>query len=459
MNEPFSLSSVTGAIARQWIVVAVCLVIGIGLGAAAFVLIHPKYTATATVLMVAEPIGASNPKVPVSATKPVLSNDLPSLATDATVLTRLRADLGDDIPIEKLRARIRAKVTFDSGVMPVSYTDKTPGRAVTGANAAADEITRFYREIATTRFEALIGDLSHQLAAAQAQLARYDAQLQKAARLYPYVDVRTSEPSESDAGSSVYQRLIGLRTQRDELASTVAADAAAAAGTRRLIADARPLAVRDIVENDAAYKNVRDQYAKDLAQVQRLQSFGSARYPGLRELAGTVSEESRDVASARVRAARGILGSNPAYAAALDASVKADAQLKSDRAKLSAVDTELEGLHDQIGGGGIAGDVAKIRRERDNAQSAYETLGTRLATAQADRAEAASVGSVVVVDRAQFADVATWTSGKVIAAGVAALTLWLSITLAMLFDARHRRTLRTDNVHPIYGVPVIGRVA
>ena len=456
MDQKRSLSSVVAAVWNQRILVGIILAAGALLALAAAVFIPPKFSATTTVLMVAEP-PSQDPKVPSTSTKPLLSNDLPSLATETTVLLRVRNDIGEKGPIDWIRGRISARVTADSGIMPVTYTDPTPAGAILGANAVGDEVTRFYREIATTRFDALIKDLSNQLSGRRVQLAQLDNELSASARLYPYIDARA--PDTSGEGNSVYQRLITLRAERVQLRAALAADTALARSNSYLLHDAMPLAVRDLVENDPGYKNLRDQYARDFAQLRRVESYGSDRYPGLLELRETVAQEARDLEAARRRAAGGNLAANPAYASALDAAVKGDAQLGADRARLATVEQELATLHDQIGGGRVASDVARIRRDRDNAQAAYATIANRLASAIADRAEAASVGSVVVVDRAMFAKKAAWAGGHVIAFAIAVLALWMAITLAVVIDESQVRFHDEEAVEGVYGVPVIGAVA
>ena len=454
-NNGRSLGRVFAALVHQRVVVAAVMAVGILLAAAVPRLVHPKYTATTSVLMVAEPAGG-NPNVPSTATKPILSADLPSLATNATVLSRVRRDLGNTLTVDAIRSRIRAKAGLDSGILPVSYIDRTPEAAIRGANAVGAEITRFYREIATTRFDSLIQDLSTQLDGRQAQLTKLDAQLAASARAYPYVDVRPAGGGGDEVANSVYQRLIVLRSQRDEARATIEADVAAASSSGRLVGNAHPLAVRDLIESDPVYKNLRDQYAKDTASLERVQSYGSDRYPGLLELKETVAKERAAVETARRNASRANPASNPAYAAALDSEVKAQAQLASDQARLRTIDGELTTLHNQIGAGSIALNVARIRRDRDNAQAAYSTLATRLAMVIADRAEAASVGSVVVIDRAQAAQKTSMSS--VMSIGILVLTLWLAITLAVMLENATRRFRDEMAVESVYGVPVIGKI-
>jgi capsular polysaccharide biosynthesis protein len=455
VKQTRSLSSVLAALSNQRVVVGLVLVSAALLALAVVIFRPPKFSATTTVLMVAEP-ASQDPKVPSSSTKPLLSNDLPSLATETTVLLRVRDDLGDNVPIDTIRSRISARVTADSGIMPVSYTDTTPPRAIQGANAVGAEVTRFYREIATTRFDALIKDLGNQLVGRRVQLTRLDNELSASARLYPYIDAGATNSAEA---GSVYQRLITLRAERAQDEGTIAADARLADATLSTVDNARPLAARDLADSDPAYKHIREQYATDFAELKRLSSFGTARYPGLIQLRETVAREAQEVDAARHRAYAGSLAANPAYAAALDTVAKSRGQLAADRARLQTVEQELATLHAQIGGGRIASDVARTRRDRDNAEAAYATIANRLASTIADRAEAASVGSVTVVDRALFAKPAAFTSGRVIAIAIMVLAVWLAITLAVMLDEAREPFRDDETVEAVYGIPVIGAVS
>jgi capsular polysaccharide biosynthesis protein len=404
--------------------------------------------------MVAEPPGSASSQVTASATKPLLVQDLPSLATSETVLGRFRQDIGASISTDILRSKIRAKVASDSNMMPIQYTDIAPDSAIRGANALADEVETFYRELATKRFDSLIADLEQQTSEHAKRLATLDGDLQNAAQQYPYVDVA------STTDQSVYKRLISLRSERDEAISTTAGDRAAAVGAQQLISNARAPAMRDIVENDAEYRNLRDQYARDVAQLQRLESYGSASYPGLQELRDIVSHERNDLESARNRAAAAGPSANLSYAAARDAVTKANAQLQSDSSRVATLNSQIHDLNQQISKGGIAARVAGIRRDRDNEEAAYSALASRLSTTIANRAEAASTGSLTIVDRANTASRTVWTTSTYVATAIAFLTLWSAVSLALLLEGKQEQLEENaeDVIRGVYDAPLIGSV-
>ncbi len=452
-------SRVATAVRRQWLVVTLLLGLGAIAATAIVLTVHDKYTATTTVLMVAEPPESGNASYTTSSgTKPLLSVDLASLATDATVLTRFRQDIGETTSLEDLQRQIRARVNIDSSVLPVQYSAETPALALKGSNALADEVVRFYREIATSRFDSLISDYNSQLATRRTELTSLDAQLASDAKTYPYIDV-AAPGTVTNGTESVFQRLIAIQAERDTLRSKVQADAAAAQATSKLVGNAAPLAERDVVNSDSAYQHVHEQYAKDFAELAKISAFGNSSYPGLDELRATVARESATVDAARRQAVSAGLGSNSTYVAALDAQANAKALYESDSAQLQAEDGELGRLQAQIGQGNISTDVARIRRDRDSAEAAYATISDRLAKAIADRAEAASTGSVIVLDRARFAPKDPFAAGPVYAVAIVFFSLWLAFTLAVMIDGTNEWLRDSQTIEAVYGTQLIGSIA
>jgi capsular polysaccharide biosynthesis protein len=452
------LSRLVFALRHQWLIVTLIVIAGVAAALFLATSAHPKYTATTSILMVAGSADEATSQEMTTSTKPLLSADLPSLATGATVLSRLRNALKETTPLETLRARIRAKVSSESTIMQVDYTAKAPDKAVDGANKLGTEIIRFYRELATTRFDSLIGDLNSQLAARRSELARLDGELADTSRQYPFIDVK--QPGSSDYGSqSVYQRLISLRAARDDLQVSLQGDTATAKASNKLIDNSVPLAIRDLVQSDLVFTHQQEQYAKDVAEYKRLSAYGSDRYPGLVELRRTVMREAISVQQARQRAASAALAGNSAYASALDARTRAQIQVSSDAAKVAAEDKTLNLLQAQISRKGIATYVARIRRDHDNSEAAYSILAGRLAKAIADRAEAASTGSVIVLDRARFASTSAAISGSIAAGAILFLSIWLALTAAMVIDGSQERFRYNVTIEKVYGAPVIGSVA
>jgi uncharacterized protein involved in exopolysaccharide biosynthesis len=437
---------------RHRVLVLTVLLIGAVLVVFALRRTPPRYAADASVLLVAEPPESQNKAVPTIPSKPVLADDLPSLVTSSTVLERVRRDLSLNVPLDTLQTRVRAKVANGSNVMPIRFTADTPERAMAGANAVADELSNYYREIATKRFESLERDLRAQLAARRAQLAEIDAKLADAARKYPYVDTR-------DSDVSVYARLIKLQTERDDAAAAAAGDSALSGVTAKRTDQVQPLARSEIGERDPRYRNLRDQYAKDLTRLEATKARYSEQYPGLPELTDTLAREKASLAAAGRAVDRTPAASSPSYAQALADRNKADAQAASSRARVAVINQQIASIHSTLNDSSALNvSVARLRRDRDAADAANGILAARLAQTEADRADAATTGSVIVMNRAVTAQRAVWTTATALVACLSVLVVWLAFGLPFLIETLDRRFRAPATIESIYGAPIIAGV-
>ncbi len=450
MNSKGTLFEMASVLRRQIGSVAVICACGIVLAVAVFLLAHTHYAATATMLMVAESPAYDAQHASLLTAKPLQSLDMASLVTSDTVLLQLRHQIGEDISLEKLAKRLRAKSNGESTVMPIQYTDISERGAIRGANFVASDVSAFYRDLATQRIDGLIADLTLQTKVHARILERLDAQLQETAKQYPYIDTK------ADDDHSIYAKLIALRTQRDDVAASIAADESDARASSGYVDNARPVALRDVIESDPLYSNARSAYAKDVAQLQHVQSFGGGDYPGIPELNAIVNQDHAALEGATSDAASKGPASNAAYASARDNVTKARAALESDLSKEAAVDRELSRIGAELSQGGIGIEVARLRRHREREENLYTALDMRLMQAIGDRAQAAAEGSLIVMDPAQNAKVAIWSTGTFAAIGIALLTLWLAVTFAMERDRIDRRFRTAADIDSVYNSPVIG---
>ena len=235
MNETRSFRSILEIFWRRRIEFAALLVLATVVTFFAATHVKAKYSATATVLLVAEPPDNTDRQNPTTVQKPLLTGDLPALIVSETVLQRFRERVHSKLADGALRSHIKARVGGDSNLVPIEFSAASPDVAVEGANALATETTRYYREIATSRFDSLVSDFKSELTIRARKLHELERALQSLAAAYPYVDTK-------DGSSSVYDRLVRLRSERDEIAATVDADRAQAKTTGKRIAQARPLA-------------------------------------------------------------------------------------------------------------------------------------------------------------------------------------------------------------------------
>jgi uncharacterized protein involved in exopolysaccharide biosynthesis len=438
---------------------------GTAVGAAISILVathvEPKYTAQASILMVAEPVAQAANAPPQTSLKPILSSDLPFLATTATVLSRVARDLGiapTDRNIDRLAHSIKARVSSaatspmgqtSAGLLVVAFSAPSAARAIAGANAAGKEITGFYQERATSRFKVLIADLKSQLADRKTTLHAIDLELQGAVAADPFFNPK-------DSGSGLGDRYQKLISDRDEALTSLQSDKTLARAANARVAEVLPLADREILDKDPTYAALRDHQAKDAAQLSLLKSQFSARYPGLVELQHTVDNENTAV----VRRTHELLSLPPreslTYSTARAEADRSEAAVASDEAEIAALDGSIQESARRLATDtGAAARVASLQIEREAVASSFGTIAGRLAQAVADEAEAASVGSVNMLDRAQFAKAALYTNVKVLVLLSVLATMAFAaavVYLAEMLDQRMHADLVVENV---YGVPVI----
>ncbi|GAC1545582.1 MAG: hypothetical protein NVS3B16_15130 [Vulcanimicrobiaceae bacterium] len=449
MNIP----SFFGVLWRQFVAVALVLVLGV----VAFIVAVPflqKYTAQSSVLAAspaAQQAAALDPsKDPQSAA--VSAIDLPSLATSATVLNRVAADL--HIPRKSaldLAGHIKIRPPIATNVLPIVYTDRNSRVAVEGVNAVTRELVRYDREITTGRYDTLIHNLRKQLIDRQTALLRYDSEIAQVTAQDPYVTAETGT-------AALDTHLLALEQQRAALAATMHGDQASASIAGRRPDLAKRLAKHEIVQNDPVFIALKGQYGRDLAQLNNVSASYTSQFPGLPGLQHTVDTEQKSLNSAMDKATAQPDKSLAYVSALLDAN-KANAQLASDRAQLASIDGRIAAVTSHLSNsGGATTRIASLRRDRVAGEAAYADLQLRLAKANADRTQAETINSLVVIDTATSASLATFSQPRVIGLALAVFCLWLAITLAYLLDNADKRLRSANDIEELYGAPVLAPV-
>jgi uncharacterized protein involved in exopolysaccharide biosynthesis len=445
-----NIGSITEALWRRRLIVVGVLSLGLVAFVAA-VSSSRSYTATATVLAASTASssdgGVLDPgKDPIAAA--VTPQDLPALLRSATVIGRITADLklsGRDA--EKLPSEIKARTTMNSDLIPIQVTDRNPNRAILAANAATRELARYEREIITSRYSALINDLRNQVADARARLHDVDDRMTALSTGDPYV-------SAENGTSAINARLVALEQQRDQLRAAMQGDAASAKLVSQRPALARDLANTEIVQNDPIFQSLRTQYGKDLAQLNAQKAGYTESFPGLAGLQDQVTRENASLQAA-IGKATAVPGKSNAYVSAELDSNKAQATYAADQAQLATVESEIAAMQQHLTASGSANvSISALRRDRDAITQAYQQLQLRLAKAIADRSQAASIGSIVVIDPASSVTLPLLARPTVLAIGLGVAFLWLAITLALLVDSTDPRLRTARAIEELYGTPV-----
>jgi capsular polysaccharide biosynthesis protein len=142
--------------------------------------VKPTYIATAHVLMV----GKDTSMIP--------SSDMAVLTTSQPVLERIahRFGLGDDT--SSILSRIDAKASLKSNVMPISFRDHDPRKALLVTNALADETVTYYKELSGGQYDQMISYLTSSAEKEKNRIRSIDETLQRAAQHDTYVGSDTA---------------------------------------------------------------------------------------------------------------------------------------------------------------------------------------------------------------------------------------------------------------------------
>jgi uncharacterized protein involved in exopolysaccharide biosynthesis len=435
---------------RQRVVVAATFLIGLVCCAFALTMSH-KYSATAVVLAGG---GASQSASVLDPTKdPVESalnpSDVPMLVSSSTVSRRVASDLHLS-PEHAAKLSVKAKLA-GVNTIPITATDRDPGLAVAEANAVAREVGRFQQQIAESRYDQLIADLKTQLGLERTTLDGVDQQIAAITSADPYV-------SDANGTSALNARLVALEAQRDTVRAQLMGDAAAAQKAAERPTLTRDLANREIVENDPVFQNLRTQYGKDLAAYNQLKAGYTSNFPGLRGAADEAQREGQSLSAATAAVTKNPGLSTSYVAAELDAN-KAESTFASDRSQLASLDQAVADITNHLTSSrGVNVSLSSLLRERQAGNQAYEAISDRLAQAIADRSQAASVNSVVMLDEAVSASPTLLSRPLVVSTALAFLFTWLAVSLAFLVDQSDGRLRTRTTIEELYGSPVLTNV-
>ncbi len=428
---------------RRWLI-AYVVFIGFALACGIFLMTPRQYTATSQVLAMGSHAGSA----PVAT-----ASDFQSLAVSTKVAEGVRRDLKIDTPIPVLQAKITAKVNFGSNVMPITFTDRSPSMAVRGANAAAIELSNYYRQIAASRFSVVSGYLQKQLAQKRAEIQRVDQSLQQATIKDPY-------NADNDAAQTLAQQILTLQQQRDSLQADLIGDQAQAGAQNRHLAEIAPVIHQEKATSDPYYQKLRAQESADAAQLALVRAQFKGSYPGLAGLQAQVESDRQELAQAERTAVSSTTSISPSYVAALSAKGQVEAKVAADQAHLNAIDQQISDTEDHLQAvPGMGVKLADLRRQRDLLVTEYQALATRFTDTLATTAQEADVGSVAVVDRAQTA-AQTLDKRSVlgIIGSVVGFTI-IALGLAFLLEILDSRVRTIAGVENLYGRPVLGTVS
>jgi capsular polysaccharide biosynthesis protein len=385
--------------------------------------IPASFTGVSHVVLVAEN-GARDPSVSIV--------DLPSIATSTVVLQRVRQSLHLPMSLINLKANVSASVLGRSSIMAIGFRDASAERAIGVSNAVSDELSR----------------LSTELSAEATKLHGMDDAMSSVVAKNPY--------AVSDKSIDNLTNQLGLLSvQRAEALAQLQGDQALAATTTPDTQLSKTVR-HEILQSDPAYLNVRSIAAKDQAQLASDRAGYTSSFPGL---PGAEAKVVSEMAAADDAAAQALANPDAYSPSAAGTAAQHEHQLAliaGDQARIKQLDAVIAGQRSNLDDVPTTGATYdQLRAQRDAVQTEYTQLATRRANALANRAEASSLGSVVVLDRAIKADTQL-ASGRTRAATMALiLILALAIGAAFLVESLDPRIRRAEEIEELYGIPVV----
>lgn len=412
--------SIWDTIVRRRAAVLVVLAVGLLVLPFALRVLTTTYSGTAHILLVNE----QTQREPL-----VKPKDLTTLATSSVVLQRVRDELGLSETIAQLQSQTRVQVAEDSNVMPITFRSHSSDLAVTVPNAIANEVVNGYRDLSTRQYGRLTQRLRSQLAEQRMRMLQIEAQYQSTVTKNAF----TGDEQSLDGMGTQLSDLYG---QRDQAAAVLERDAAQGGAATRRSPAATGIIQQQVLDANPQYRDLQGTAAADAARLAFEQAQYSKRYPGLPGLQDQVARETGFVK----REQRRLLATEVDY----------------DRARLAAIDQQISAARERIVDLSQAGVSAEVlRAQRAAAEATYQAVSNNLGQAMANEAEAASLGSVVVIDRATSATSLFGSVKKRVALGFIVI-LALAVSSAFILESVEPRLDGIKQVERTYGRPLLG---
>ncbi len=365
------------------------------------------YAASASLLL-------SNQKSDASAE---LTTVLTTLAKSSAILERVRTSTSDAVPIAQLQQNVKARLY--GTILKITYTDSRPALAVAVPNAVVDSLVGYYNNLASQQYASTTARLQIELANKKSQLHDLDRRFQALSAAGIPVD------AESPVGNAEMAASISaLRAQRIQAEDTLRSDEAYGGGSHASLPPAKPDVTTNPVYSALASTLQRDEALLDTSKKQY-----TANWPGLADIEQRIATERGQLATLRAQLVASGAAPSPVDLEANDANRRASALIAADHAKLDAIDSQIETLSsssNKLVGSRVV--VETLRAERASVVAQFDALSASLATALASRANAQNYGTLSVIDRATYADVAG-LSPKIVA------ILDILVALAIAFAA------------------------
>jgi capsular polysaccharide biosynthesis protein len=375
------------------------------------------------------------------------SPDLPSIATSTVVLSRAQKALDLDLTIITLKHRLVAKPpAFKSSILSLMFTDADPERAVLVVNGIADQMAKYFAEVSTARFDSDLHALDVELDKQRGLILSINAKIR--AHGDPSVAVLDDRGADT-----ISDRVAALESETALSQAVLSGDRAHLGAFDAGIKGRSSVEKSEILQNDHTYKELQTAVAIASSQYETAKATYTANFPGLSELKTKADRLKQSLDTEKRNALTSPDAFSPAALGFDTERRNALATEQADSAKATDLSNLLRVQRDRLS---ALPSLEFLRLQRTAAQADYLSISARRATSLANRADALSLGSVVVVDRAITAEAVTGFSGLKLMALVVLVALALGIASAFVAEALDPRLRRPTQIEDLYGISVVG---
>lgn len=422
---------------RRWLVLLV-LVVALVASPILKKFAEPTYSATAQIAY----IGNSTNSV-------ILPADLPELALSTKVI-KGAIDVGRlNLEPGQVLARATVRQSPHSNVIPVGFRSKDRALAISVANAIVDATVSEYKSLSTRQYDQVIAKLASQAQELRAQIASFDTRYHASVQGDPMAGVTTGL-------DALVTRLDGVDQSIAQARARLASDRAAArVGSSSGAAGFNDVIREETLAHDPSFSALLGAQAKDQADYATARAGYTDAFPGLPGLEEKVVLEKAAASREAASAAALHRGASPTYAQTLVAARAAQSLVAGDQAQIDALTQNYATLRARVNElPNLTRSANDFRVQRDASTIAYTQVVSRLNAALGDKAAAASLNSIVVLNRATGAE-PNFPRG-VADILIALLILGLAIGAAYLAELLDPRIRTQADVESLYGTPLIG---